>query len=59
MGQWADMPRRAFYRGEAGPDGCDFVEGHQLLSPTTADRFEQRQTIVEVAEGTLGAFTTV
>lgn len=27
------------YFAEAGPEGCIFVEGHQVLSPTTAKRF--------------------
>ena len=57
-GDRVTLPRDVDYRGEAGDDGCVFVEGHTLLSPTTAERFWQRGTIVVVSEGTPGAFTT-
>ena len=52
------MVGQATYVGVAGNKGCTFVEGHQILSPTTADRFERRGTIVRVRKGTKGAFTT-
>ena len=57
-GSWADMEAGVAYRGEAGPDGCVFVEGHLLLRPITAVRFLRRGTIVTVPEGTPGSFTT-
>jgi hypothetical protein len=38
------------YEGYAGPNGCHFVEGHKVLSPTTADRFERRKDIEWIAE---------
>ncbi|KAH9831912.1 hypothetical protein Tdes44962_MAKER08858 [Teratosphaeria destructans] len=55
---FANMPRIATYIGEAGAEGCTFVEGHAQLSPTTADRFAARGTIVPVPRGTPGSFTT-
>lgn len=36
-GQW--------YRGEPGPEGCIFIEGHRMLSPTTEKRFCERGDI--------------
>ena len=52
------LPADVDYRGEAGEDGCVFVEGHTVLSPTTAERFLMRGTIVVTREGIRGAFTT-
>ena len=57
-GEWVDLPSGIDYRGEAGDQGCVFVEGHTVLSPTTAERFERRRDIKRVPEGTPGAFTT-
>jgi hypothetical protein len=57
-GGWIDVDANVAYRGEAGDEGCVFVEGHQQLSPTTADRFLRRGTIVMAKESTPGAFTT-
>ena len=56
-GDWVPLSSDVEYRGEAGDEGCVFVEGHGVLSPTTADRFEGRGTIVRVREGTPGAFS--
>ncbi|KAK0347307.1 hypothetical protein LTR91_010323 [Friedmanniomyces endolithicus] len=56
-----NLPRGVDYMGKAGEKGCIFVEGHKVLSPATADRFEERETIVKVAEGESmeGAFPAV
>ncbi|KAK3115852.1 hypothetical protein LTR53_004411 [Teratosphaeriaceae sp. CCFEE 6253] len=53
------IPSGMEYKGEAGDTGCTFVEGHTLLSPTTANRFESRGTIKRARRGDEGAFTTV
>jgi len=46
------------YIGVAGDKGCLFVEGHKLLSPTTAARFADRGTIVKCCEDDAGAMET-
>ncbi|KAK1057565.1 hypothetical protein LTR12_008718 [Friedmanniomyces endolithicus] len=51
-----DLPRGVDYMGEAGKEGCTFVEGHMLLSPATARRFFRRHTLKTVRKGTEGAF---
>ncbi|KAK4580002.1 hypothetical protein LTR86_000204 [Recurvomyces mirabilis] len=56
VGKVINMPAHVDYQGEAGPDGCIFVEGHKVLSPTTAERFEARGTIVKASKGKKGAF---
>ena len=50
------MPAHVDYEDTADPEGCTFVEGHKVLSPTTAERFEKRGTIVKATESTPGAF---
>lgn len=55
-GEWVTLPRNVDYIGEAGEDGCTFVEGHTLLSPTTAERYFQRGTIICADAETPGAF---
>ncbi|KAK5123617.1 hypothetical protein LTR85_002655 [Meristemomyces frigidus] len=56
-GLWVTIPGKVDHIGAAGEDGCTFVEGHTVLSPTTGRRFFDRGTIVQVYEGTPGAFT--
>ncbi|KAK3678621.1 hypothetical protein LTR78_001919 [Recurvomyces mirabilis] len=56
VGKVINLPAHVDYQGEAGLDGCDFVEGHMVLSPTTAERFEARGMIVKASKGTEGAF---
>lgn len=46
------------YIGEAGPDGCVYIEAHTALSSATAERFQASGSIVRVPRGTEGAFTT-
>ena len=41
------MDAGSWYRGLAGNHGCKFVEGHELLSPTSATRFESRGVITQ------------
>ncbi|KAK5726719.1 hypothetical protein LTR15_002607 [Elasticomyces elasticus] len=57
-GEWVDVPSGVDYIGVAGEKGCTFVEGHTVLSPTTAERMLARKAIVVDKKKTLGAFTT-
>ncbi|KAK5729925.1 hypothetical protein LTR17_011564 [Elasticomyces elasticus] len=57
-GAWIDVPSNVTYIAVPGPEGCTFVEGHTLLSPTTAERMLGRKAIVKVPKATPGAFTT-
>ncbi|KAL3427292.1 hypothetical protein PVAG01_00801 [Phlyctema vagabunda] len=45
------------YSAKAGPDGCTFVEGHEVLSPTTADRFVKNGTMRE--RGSRGSLVVI
>lgn len=62
-GAWFKVSSNVDNKSEkAGPQGCEFVEGHKELSPATADRFAarlmwpNRPTILKVTEDTPGAF---
>jgi len=51
------MPAMTNYVGQAGPEGCVYVEGHKCLSPTTAKRFVHRGTFVKAQVDDEGSFT--
>lgn len=62
-GDWLTVACNIDYKSEeAGPKGCEFVEGHKELSPATAERFAERltwperPTILKAKEGEPGAF---
>ncbi|KAK4949387.1 hypothetical protein LTR10_012005 [Elasticomyces elasticus] len=57
-GDWIDVPSNVTYIGVPGKEGCTFVEGHTLLSPTTAERMLGRDAIIEAPKTKSGAFTT-
>lgn len=40
----------------AGPDGCTFVEIHEVLSPASGQRFFDRGNVVEASPDDEGAF---
>lgn len=53
-GSSAPVAQNVCYTGLAGDEGCLFVEGHKLLSPTTARRFADRGTMMECHEDDVG-----
>ena len=53
------VDRELEYMAVAGPKGCKFVEGHTVLSPTSAIRFEMCKTNKKCRRNEDGAFPTV
>jgi hypothetical protein len=53
VGRDISVPADMCYRAEAGAEGCIFIEGHKDLSPTSAERFEDKGMIAKTPAGNM------